>query len=175
MAKNKYSAERFASWREIIRKTGVDEMLGNDALRREVFDPPLSTAGKLLGLDAAKPGDAALMLRLLAYTLFPPKQKRSGRPKNTKKWGSLKLLDLAFHRKEVARDLPWLSDKKATVEIKKRHPERYRDTTPEQMRQMMRAARSSFDQFMFEEKYSDESWQDDHRRDDGDDRRDDYD
>ena len=101
MAKNKYSAERFASWREIIRKTGVDEILGNDALRREVFDPPLSTAGKLLGLDAAKPDDAALMLRILAYTLFPPKQKPSGRPKYTKKWNSLKLLDLGFDRKEV--------------------------------------------------------------------------
>jgi hypothetical protein len=52
------------------------------------------------------------------------------------------LLRLAEDRIEVEQEWPKkLSDRKAATEIKKRHPERYKDTSSEMMRQMLREAR----------------------------------
>jgi hypothetical protein len=52
-------------------------------------------------------------------------------------------LQLAEDHIEVKKDSPKLSNSKAAGEIKKRNPGRYKDTSAEMMRQMLREARSA--------------------------------
>jgi hypothetical protein len=87
-----------------------------------------------------------LLLHILADVLFG----KAGRPKGSKKWDSSKLLQLAQHHLEVKWHSPKLSDKRAMIEVKKRYPEHYRNTTEEMMRQMLRAARKQYDDWKFE-------------------------
>jgi hypothetical protein len=147
MTKRKRSAKAFAFWKEYIEGCGALELLRNDALGG-VFDPAVSRAGKFLGLDAAKPDDAALMLRILAYQLFPTEKKPKGRPQDTKKWNSNRLFLLGLHRVKIAEMQPGINDTIAATRIMAEYKKEYRDTTVEMIRQRLSLARLVFETAM---------------------------
>jgi hypothetical protein len=98
--------------------------------------PALLNAAKQFDLDLANPIERAVLLRVLADLLFGPRRKK-GRPLHSKKWTGTRLSQLARDCEEVKKDRPKLSDAKAAIIIKKRHPERYEDTSSEMMRQRL--------------------------------------
>ena len=131
---NNTRAKRLERWRGDLGR-GWPNPNDDSAVRR---------AAKFLGLEPGR--DSDLLLHILADVLFG----KAGRPKGSKKWDSSKLLQLAHHHLEVKWHSPKLSAMGAMIEVKKRYPEHYRNTTEEMMRQMLRAARNQYDDWKFE-------------------------
>jgi hypothetical protein len=100
----------------------------------------LERAEKYFGLNKSNSIRSYLVF-ILADVVFGT----TGRPRGSKKWSDSKLEQLARDHDEVKRDLPRLGAKKAMGEIKTRHPQRYRDTSAEMMRQMLPAAKEVWD------------------------------
>jgi hypothetical protein len=124
---------RLKRWTTDVRRWNRDFQVGQSAI------DALSRAAKQFGFDLRKEEDRRRLLFILADVVFGGKR---GRPQGSKKWVSSRLLRLAEDRIEVEQEWPKkLSDRKAATEIKKRHPERYKDTSSEMMRQMLREAR----------------------------------
>jgi hypothetical protein len=129
-------AKRLDRWTHDIRRwNGTSFTLGQHSIEA------LSKAQKHFGLDLENDRDRRNLLYILADIVFGVGKR--GRPRYSKKWDYYRLLRLAEDRIEVERVLPKLSDRKAATEIKKRHPDRYKDTSAEMMRQMLREARSA--------------------------------
>jgi hypothetical protein len=101
--------------------------------------PALLSAERQFNLDLANPMERAVLLRVLADLLFD--RRKRGRPLYSKKWTGYRLYQLARDCEEVKKDRPKLSDARAAAAIKKRYPERYKDTSSEMMRQRLPEAR----------------------------------
>lgn len=139
--------KRLERWTNDVRRWNGNQFhLGQRAIEA------LSRAEKEFDLDLRKDRDRLQLLHILADIVFGVEKR--GRPRGKKKWDSWRLWQLAVDRGYF--NLWDLSDKKAVVEIKKRHPERYRDTSAEMMRQMLQEARREYQEKWNEKHYGDD-------------------
>jgi hypothetical protein len=130
------AAKRLERWTNDVRTWN-----GTRFIVRQSTSEALSSAEKHFGLDSNDDQDRLRLLYILADIVFGV--GRRGRPRDSKKWASDRLVQLHEDHIEVKKDLPKLSNSKAAAEIKKRYPDRYKDTSAEMMRQMLREARSA--------------------------------
>jgi len=128
------AAKRLERWTNDVRRWN-----GTSFTIRQRSIEALSRAEKHFGLDSKHDQDRLRLLYILADIVFGV--GRPGRPRDSKKWASDRLVQLHEDHIEVKKDLPKLSNGKAAAEIKKRYPDRYKDTSAEMMRQMLREAR----------------------------------
>jgi hypothetical protein len=132
-------ARRIEHWKAVLCGHGARFPL---VPKNPKTHPTVLMAAKLFGLDPSKEPDMATLLYVLADVAFG----KRGRPKGSKKRWRRELIQLAQDCYDVKKDMPNLSDTKAMVVIKQRHPQRYRHTSAEMMRQLMRVARFHYDE-----------------------------
>jgi hypothetical protein len=99
----------------------------------------LSKAEEFFGLDATRPIDAALLLRILADAVFSTETR--GRPPGSQKWNRERLYWLGLHRSMVEHGQPGIKDAAAAAKIMARYKQQYKDTTREMIRQRLPQAR----------------------------------
>jgi hypothetical protein len=102
----------------------------------------LARAAKFFHLDEKKAVHRNLLLYILADIFFGD-PRWTGRPKRKTRWHEKALAQLAHDCDEVRKNKHGTSDKKAAEIIKKLHPERYRHTSSEMIRQRLPKARKA--------------------------------
>lgn len=122
---------RLRRWRDDIRRLNGGYCITErqrEALRRarEYFGP----------LD-----NQITLLYILADIVFG----KAGRPRGSKKWSYDRLVQLDDDCRRVKSQFPKLTDKQAVTVVKRQHPKRYRDDTPESMRQRLRTSHREYD------------------------------
>jgi hypothetical protein len=123
MKKGNTISTRLKSWRELLEdiKECRPEWLTSEFGSGAKPSPEVLKAAKYFNLDLTKKDDSALLLRIMAEVVFPPR----GRQKGNKQWGVDRLVTLGKQWLEIQRVEPGISDEEAARKISNQYHGQY--------------------------------------------------